>query len=421
MLFIYSALPLGGIETFFVRMAKERFRKNQKTKLLLTSAKEFCDQGLLSEIRQYAEVYFVDDVYYLPNWFSRRFLLLAPLRRDRISHLLAGIEHIHVTNGFGGMLAERLLSLIKVKIKITVGFYHSLEYSWGAGTKLPYFERVNRRFVFDFLPKSNLFVFAQTTIEFYKNRLNKDLSGAPVFRIGVIERCEHPNKKARFNSGCVQICSVGRLADFKTYNMWMLDVVNDLIKLGYQVRYDIYGDGSERDRINQKIKDFSLDDNVFLMGSLKYESFNEIVKNYDLFVGSGTAIIQASSLGVPSIIGIESIQSPLTYGYFKDFNHVDYNISSLPFKKIFVLDVIKEFIALSDEYKKILSDEHFDSIENFYMDACNKNFNNHGEFISDKFFYSTLLYEISWKLTALHSRINKNSIYRNKYVEKVVQ
>jgi len=308
----------------------------------------------------------------------------------------------------------------KEKIKITVGFYHSLEYSWGRDSKLPYFERVHRRFILDYLPKSNLFVFSQTTIDFYKKRLNKDLSGAQVFRIGVVERANCKNKKKSFNTDCLKICSVGRIVDFKTYNIWMLDVVRELVKLGYQVRYDVYGDGLEIDKVSQKIKELNLSDSVFLMGKLKYESFNKTLMNYDLFIGSGTSIIQASSLGVPSIIAIDSIETPLTYGYFKDFSYVDYNIADLHFKKIPVLGVIRDFLGLNDESKKVLSAQHVKSIESFYIDTCNKNFNNQGESISGKFFYSKLLYLISINISALDYRLNKYSLLRNKYKEKVV-
>ena len=58
MLFIYGALPVGGIETFFVRMAKERFKKKLSTSILLLSKPEQSNNELLSEIKKYANVIF---------------------------------------------------------------------------------------------------------------------------------------------------------------------------------------------------------------------------------------------------------------------------------------------------------------------------------------------------------------------------
>lgn len=52
MLFIYGALPVGGIETFFVRMAKERFSKGLFTAILLQSKPEESDPVLLAEMKK---------------------------------------------------------------------------------------------------------------------------------------------------------------------------------------------------------------------------------------------------------------------------------------------------------------------------------------------------------------------------------
>ena len=65
MVIIYSALDLGGIQTFFLRLAKSRFLKGKKTKIILYIPKELgvYNEYLYSELSKYAEIYHFDDVF----------------------------------------------------------------------------------------------------------------------------------------------------------------------------------------------------------------------------------------------------------------------------------------------------------------------------------------------------------------------
>jgi len=53
MLFIYRVLPIGGIETFFVRMAKERARLGLTTSILLLSEPKDSNPELLAEMKKF--------------------------------------------------------------------------------------------------------------------------------------------------------------------------------------------------------------------------------------------------------------------------------------------------------------------------------------------------------------------------------
>lgn len=419
MLIIYSSLVMGGIETFFLRIAKERFKKGMLTKILLMKPEEHSSFELLSEIKLYSEVYFSKNLYACPGFLSSNFPLISPLINSKLVDMMSNIKHIHTTNGRDALLANKYINKLVRDVKVTVGFYHSLEYAWGDSKKLPYFENVNRDFIFNFLPKVNLYTFSDSTIDFYNKKLNVDLNGASSFRIGVIERSDNLYHKRFSKDGVLRICSVGRLTDFKTYNFWMLEVVSKLLKKGYKVKYDIYGSGPDTAALENKILKLNLKNNVILKGLIAYSDFDYTVSQYDFFVGSGTAIIQASSLGVPSIIGIESIKDAITYGYFKDFCKFDYNISSLPFKKVSVIEMMEEFLKLSDREKLALSQGHINCVEDFFMDTCSSNFITCGEIIKKCFNYSELKYELTHKYTALASRVFTQSAYRNKYFEKL--
>ena len=80
MVIIYSALNLGGIETFFLRLAKSRFLKGKKTKIILYIPKDLVvyDEYLYVELGKYAEIYHFNDVF-LKVFLNWRFLFLHKL------------------------------------------------------------------------------------------------------------------------------------------------------------------------------------------------------------------------------------------------------------------------------------------------------------------------------------------------------
>lgn len=421
MLFIYSALVLGGIETFFVRLAKERHKKGLITKILLLSSKGKSDKHLLEEMQKYAQVYYVNDLFFGLQFISRIFILLSPIKNNQLKVLLQGIKQIHVSTGWTALLADRLIKRSKRNIILTVGFYHSLEFSWVTKNGwLPYFEKVNRRFVLNHIPKSNLLVFSNSIIDLYKIHAGVDLSGAQTFRIGVVNKLSNDSALKKYTeSNIFRICSVGRLTDFKTYNLWMIDVVYDLKNRGINIVYDIYGEGVLKERLQKKIIDLKLQSCINLKNSFKYSEFNNVVKEYDVFIGSGTAIIQASSIGVCSIIGIESIAIPETYGFFSDCSDVDYNIDGLSLRKQSVSEMLERFHHLDIEKKKLLSKKHLQAMEEFYIETCSLNFeklsskNNYKNFTEVNYIgyqlsviYNGILYKV-FKIGCLINRYHK--------------
>ena len=123
MLFIYGALTVGGIETFFVRMAKERFKNNLHTSILLLSKPELSNAELLSEMKKYANVIFPKDIFHGPALLCRRLPLLCQVDEERLVANLKSIDQIHVYHGMHALLGYRLAQKLKKTIPVTVGFY----------------------------------------------------------------------------------------------------------------------------------------------------------------------------------------------------------------------------------------------------------------------------------------------------------
>src|SRR5690606_39239420 len=121
----------GGIETFFVRMAKERTKLGLPTAILLLSKPEASNQALLEEMKSYAQVFFPQDLFLIHSWFSKRFPLLAPVNKSALQNLFKSVDQVHVFDGMHALLGYRFTCIVNKDMPITVGFYHYIKYLWG--------------------------------------------------------------------------------------------------------------------------------------------------------------------------------------------------------------------------------------------------------------------------------------------------
>lgn len=372
MLIIYGCMRVGGIETFFLRLAKFSKKKGVTLKFLLLSERSDSNEKLIRELMSYADVYFYHDIFIKNSLMSNNFFLLNPINIVNLNAFLENVKIIHVTTAQHALLVNRFLKLTRLEIPMTVGVYHSQEFCWDMW-KIPYFERIHRNYIFEYISDKNILCFSEATRQFMVDKAKYPLVYAKTFRLGVVDKVLNKVvQKEEFRGRVIRICAVGRLVKFKTYNIWMIDVIRNLKDKKIDIVFDIYGDGP-------LVKDINLnkgDLNINLKGSFDYSDFNNVVCNYDLFIGSGTAIVQAASLGVPSIIGIESIKEPYTYGFFSDFYKYEYHNSDLHFKKNKVEDLILDFYSMSIDEKRLLSMAHVSASNSFTMDECFNGFFN---------------------------------------------
>ena len=403
MLIIYSALTLGGIETFIVRMAKERHKSGLVTKVLLCCELEENDKYLINELYQCAEVILYKEITKKIAFNKRRVLLIDRLEKKKVTNLLSGVEHIHSSRGLFLLLAIKLNKIAKHNIPITVGFYHTDTHAKGLLLN-SYYEKINSKLVLEHMPKENLFCFSQGVIEHFKKNFDLDLTGASSFRLGVVDKKEI--EITREKGEVLKVCSVGRLVSFKTYNINMLKVVSELVERDIRIEYHIYGDGPERNNITALINKLGLSGVVKLKGNLDYKDFDKVVQKYDIFVGSGTAIIQASALGVPSIVGIEYLHEELTYGYFSNVHKYEYNINGLAIDKVPIVECILTYINSNDEERYNLKRQHLDAINDFTNTKCSNEFEKAKNRIRplSPFSYNKLYYDFSRAISKILNR-----------------
>lgn len=101
--------------------------------------------------------------------------------------------------------------------------------------------------------------------------------------------------------------SVGRLDKIKGFD-FLIDSFYELKKKGFDFRFEIWGDGAERNNLQAKINDFSLNNEVTLCGDVDNTYVKTHLSDFDVFVqasrheGLGIAAIEAMVAGVPVIL-----------------------------------------------------------------------------------------------------------------------
>lgn len=116
-----------------------------------------------------------------------------------------------------------------------------------------------------------------------------------------------------------RIVSVGRLERMKEYNIYMIDVIENLQRKGYQITWTVYGVGNFAELMRTRIDTLGLSNKIELKGRLDYNQYASAMKDAHIFVGMGTSIIEAALCGVPSIVALAHDSSGVTYGPLYNF------------------------------------------------------------------------------------------------------
>lgn len=101
-----------------------------------------------------------------------------------------------------------------------------------------------------------------------------------------------------------KIVSVGRLAPQKNHKM-LIDAFAEVSKKHPEYQLWIYGEGTSRSELETKIKEFKLEDKVFLPGNIP--DIHQRISNAEMFVlssdyeGLSNALLEAMMMGIPCI------------------------------------------------------------------------------------------------------------------------
>lgn len=370
MLIVASSLTFTGGTTFLIRLSKYYSKQGKKLGVLLLE--NDADPLMLKELNKYSEIYYLENYLKSPlNSFKKiRFLsLFLPTSHKDLKELFYSYGSVHVMGLIGLMFISTKLKALSINLKVSVAIYHQNEFMFrGANT---YFTNKIINVFLKINPENILFFNEENKNSyslFFKRKFDKSL----VIPIGI--EIQKKSLKLIQKSRSYRIVSIGNLYKFKTYNLHMIDIFPELLKINSNLTYEIYGEGPLDSEILDKITKLGLEKYVFLNKQIKYSNFSSTIKNALLFVGSGTALLEAAAVGVPSLIGVESLNVPKTYGFISDVKGFSYNEKNIDAPMFLIEDKIKSLLNDPD-YCKLISEECLEKARTFSVAYTYSGFN----------------------------------------------
>jgi glycosyltransferase involved in cell wall biosynthesis len=340
-IFIANVLSMNGGTTFLTRICRRMDALGKRPAVLVMF--DDMDAELHAELEKHAAVFYLWK--YVPGFgrvLPSRLQTFGPINWRKLCDDLADYsDHIHVMGVFGLLFAHRLFGRVAGTPTLSVGVYHQNEFLY---------EPMGRRFpkeaqrIFRKVPSRNIVFFNDSTRENYESFFSDEYSESPIIPIGIdIRDYTPPNPRVPF-----RIVSVGNLVEFKTYNEHVIRMVAGLRGRFSDISYHIYGTGKTHDRLEGLVRELKVTGEVQIKGAIPYSEFDRVVGEASVFVGSGTALLEAAMLGVPALIGIESIEVPESYGFLCDIPNFSYNEYVAGQRKIRMADAIVNVFADKD-------------------------------------------------------------------------
>lgn len=348
-LFVYSSLPIGGIETFIVRLSKN-LHQNSFEVLVLFFVKNY-DQKLMNELKKYATIYFWDDIVCVPKILKNLppiIRLFFPIRlKSNNLNFMDGVSHIHAPDINSILFSNRLLNAINnFNIPLTTGIYHINEFNLNNCSKF-YFGKILIKII-NTIPYKNIIFFNDICKKSYKSTFQKEFTNSKVCPIGV-----DTIKYEGTYSGCQnnKVVSIGRLTKWKTYHYHIIKVIRTLKEKGIYLEYHSYGTGEELKNLINYVDENDLEKQVFFNENIQYDLFKETIDGSLMFIGAGTALIEASACGIPSLIGIENESEAVSYGFLHNTTSLSYQENELTLPKYPIENYILHLMNTNhDEY-----------------------------------------------------------------------
>ncbi len=351
MLIIANTLAFNGGTTFILRLCREYASRDHRCAVFVLM--NGADDHLLAEIQKYADVYFLSSFSKLTSRHISNTPLAGflPLHKSSLLDLLDRYgHHVHVMGVFGILFMARISKELDRSFRISIGIYHQNEFMY---RDVNYYFSNEAQRLFHSLADEGAIFFNEENRSAYSRFFDVDLSNTTLVPIGIALPKTTQESLGRPTSR--RIVSIGNLVNFKTYNSHVIKCLPELISYNQDLTYEIYGEGPEEETLKELARNLGVSDSVFFKGTIPYSEFSSVLSGAFMFVGSGTAIVEAAALGIPALIGIESTSDPITYGFLNEIDGLSYN-ELIPGKPLHTFkDKISLIIQSSDCWHEIAS------------------------------------------------------------------
>lgn len=275
------------------------------------------------------------------------------------------IDQIYAFDSIGLLWFLMLKGFIKKSsAKLCLGVYHAMEYYWEAPPK-SFIQKVVSRTV-DQIPNENILFMNEGILERFNKYSERNVKPEQILPLPIdtnrFKNIPRTPKKGHF-------VSVGRLVDFKTYNLNALTAIKQMRDMGFDVRYDVYGDGELASEMLRIVSEYKLEEHVKLHGAIPYKQLESVFQNAHCFIGVGTALLEAAAAGIPGIVGTESVKRPLTTGFFNDSPGSNVGEYTADIKLHEYRIFMEKIMTMSDQEYKELSDKHIAHARKFSIEG----------------------------------------------------
>jgi glycosyltransferase involved in cell wall biosynthesis len=285
---VQRGFPMGGIETMIIRIA--HLITDTDDNLVVCGEYGSMSKLLPNEVDFFPVKEYRDLLRHLPKYLKEKY---------------AESEIVLISlHPWALVVCYILVYLIKLHQERAVRAFHLVTHSraFFFDTKFHFKKKFLRKIFFS-APQNSVFFMNDAARTAHANEWKVDLSGYGVLRLPLDH--VHPIWKAQIKP-YLRVVSVGRLVPFKAYNMAAASIISKLHASGISVTWDIWGNGEDKAAIEEQIQAENVLGKLVLRGELPYAKYAETVSDYDVFIGMGTALLEASQYGVPSICAIES-------------------------------------------------------------------------------------------------------------------
>jgi 1,2-diacylglycerol 3-alpha-glucosyltransferase len=298
-LFVLGQLTLGGIETYCLRMCRALAARGHDLEVWVVKRK--FDAGLLHSYREVVPVRFLTH--------------LTPVPLLPIAPAAPADADLIFTTGRLALIFGTLSLKRQDEARLVTGVFSQWEF---LGETEDYKSRISQDLLAQ-LGAPNIVFCTEGCRTWHEPVLGAEVKQSHVSPL-LIELPEaRPSRRTHRPAGDpIQIVSVGNFMPFKTYHFTLPFVLRDLRSAGVKVHWTVIGDGQEFDRTKRIIAEAGVEDLVTLAGRVPYDRFQDEVGKADLYIGAGTTLIEASALGVPSLVALDDNPDATTPGYFCD-------------------------------------------------------------------------------------------------------
>lgn len=373
-LLVYGKLKTGGIETLIVRMIKWFCRNGYSVTLFL-----YGGEGELIKYLKNLEnlTIIVNDYYSVYNKSVLSNFLMKLPRRFFYEVQLSYLDKRYLKSNKYDLIysfnpESFIISyLFDGKIYLSGVYHPKVYYKESRQNIIKYLSILDKDFIDKIIFMSESVKY--NTEKYFYKKLKGGIFPLPVEIPERREILKGESGYKRYYSN--KIISIGRIVDFKTYNFYMVDIMESLIKDYPEIEYHIYGFGPLEEKLIDKINKSDCKKNIFYHGKLNYSDIENILKDSFCFIGVGTSLIEACLFEIPGIVALGNDTEAKSDGFFYELPKYECGglIGDNKNAKYKVKILIEKLLNMSENEYKLISQkcrskaEEFD-IENIMPD-----------------------------------------------------